>query len=83
MGGYRYLASCEHLFIRVHENLVQHPSNNIFIIPNDIFQKSAMLIDNPTATEQDLTEDAINETQADKGGFKIRIFLDSARIEVS
>ena len=26
------LASCKHHFIRVHENLVQHPSNNISII---------------------------------------------------
>ena len=42
-----------------------------------------MLIDNTTDTEQDLTENATNEPQADKGGFKIRIFLDSARIEVS
>ena len=28
-GGLRYLASCEHHFLRVHENLVQYPSNNI------------------------------------------------------
>ena len=37
-GGYRVkgkyesitiLASCEYQFIRVHDNLVQHPSNNI------------------------------------------------------
>ena len=28
------LASCEHHFIRVHEKLVQHPSNNISIIKN-------------------------------------------------
>ena len=31
VGGYRFLASCEHNFIRVHESLVQHPSNNISI----------------------------------------------------
>ena len=29
--GYLYLASCEHHFIRVHENLVQYPSNDISI----------------------------------------------------
>ena len=34
-GGTIILASCEHLFIRVHENLVQHPSNNT---SNLIFQ---------------------------------------------
>ena len=28
------LASCEHHFIIVHENLVQHPSNNISITKN-------------------------------------------------
>ena len=28
-GGIIILASCQHHFIRVHENLVQHPSNNI------------------------------------------------------
>ena len=31
LGGIVILASCEHQFIRVHENLVQHPSNNILI----------------------------------------------------
>ena len=31
-GGIVFLASCEHYFIRVHEYLVQHPSNNISII---------------------------------------------------
>ena len=66
-----------------HENLEQYTRNNRSIILNDIFQKSAMLIDNTIATEQDLTENTIKEPQADKGGFKIRIFLDSARIEVS
>ena len=30
-GGYRYLASCEHHFVRVRENVVQHPSNDISI----------------------------------------------------
>ena len=29
----RYLASCEYHIIRVHENLVQHPSNNLSIHP--------------------------------------------------
>ena len=29
------LASCEHHFMRVHENLVQHTSNNISIITLD------------------------------------------------
>ena len=33
IGGIVILASCEHNFIRVHENLVQYPSNNISI-PN-------------------------------------------------
>ena len=31
-GGYRYLDSCKYHFIRVHENLEQHPSNNKSII---------------------------------------------------
>ena len=31
IGGIVILASCEHQFIRVHENLVQHPSTNISI----------------------------------------------------
>ena len=31
-GGIVILASCEHHFIRVHENLVHHPSNNISVI---------------------------------------------------
>ena len=30
-GDIFILASCEHHFIRVHEKLVQHPSNNISI----------------------------------------------------
>ena len=29
--GYLYLASCNYHFIRVHENLAQHPSNYISI----------------------------------------------------
>ena len=29
--GVCYFASCEYPFIRVHENLVQYPSNNISI----------------------------------------------------
>ena len=28
-GGIVSLSRCEHHFIRLHENLVQHPSNNI------------------------------------------------------
>ena len=40
-GGIVILVSCEHHFIRVHENLVQHPSNNISIglleINNNLF----------------------------------------------
>ena len=35
-GGYWgivILSSCEYHFIRVHENLVQHPSNNMSIYP--------------------------------------------------
>ena len=31
MGGIVILASCVHHFIRVHDNLVQHPSNEILI----------------------------------------------------
>ena len=31
MGEEVLLASCEHNFIRVHNNLLQHPSNNISI----------------------------------------------------
>ena len=31
MGGIIILASCEYQFNKVHENLVQHPSNNISI----------------------------------------------------
>ena len=31
--GYRYLAICEHYFIRVDKNMVQHPDNNISIFP--------------------------------------------------
>ena len=31
MGTIVILASCEHYFIRVHENLVQHPINDIWI----------------------------------------------------
>ena len=30
--GYRYFSNCENHFIRIHENLVQHPSNSISII---------------------------------------------------
>ena len=30
-GGIIFLASCEHHFVRLHENLLQHPSNNISI----------------------------------------------------
>ena len=30
-GGIVVLASCEHHFLRVHKNLVQHPNNNISI----------------------------------------------------
>ena len=29
--GFVILATCEHHFIRAHENLVQHPRNNISI----------------------------------------------------
>ncbi len=29
--GIVFLASCEYHFIRVHENMIQHPSNNISI----------------------------------------------------
>ena len=37
--GYQYfLASCEYYFVRVHENLVQHPSNNISIVNVSIAQ---------------------------------------------
>ena len=32
VDGIVILASCEHNFIRVHESLVQHPSNNISIL---------------------------------------------------
>ena len=32
MGGIVILASCEHFFIKVHENLVQHPGIIISII---------------------------------------------------
>ncbi len=32
MRGIIVLASCEHHFMRVHENLVQHPSYNISIV---------------------------------------------------
>ena len=35
-GGFINLASCEHHFLRVHENLGQHPSNNISIVSNEI-----------------------------------------------
>ena len=31
------LASCEYYFIRVHENLVQHPSNDISILPRQVY----------------------------------------------
>ena len=31
MRGIVILASCEYYFIRIHENLVQHPRNNISI----------------------------------------------------
>ncbi len=41
-----------------------------------------MLIDETSEIVQDSIV-RTNETQTDKGGFKIRIFLDSARIEVS
>ena len=34
--GFRYLASFEHQFIRLNENLVQYPSNNISILPEDV-----------------------------------------------
>ena len=34
MGDLVILASCEYYFYRVHENLVQHPSNNISILSN-------------------------------------------------
>ena len=36
--GIVILASCEYHFIRVYENLVQHPSNNISIV--HLFRKS-------------------------------------------
>ena len=32
MGDIAILTSCEHLFDKVHENLVQHPSKNVSII---------------------------------------------------
>ena len=32
MGGIVVLASWEYIFIRVHKNLMQHPSNNILIV---------------------------------------------------
>ena len=32
MGSIIILASCEHNFIRLHDNLVHHPSNNISIL---------------------------------------------------
>ena len=32
MGVMVILASCEHPYIRIHENLVQYPSNNISIV---------------------------------------------------
>ena len=35
-GGIVILAICEYHFIRIHENLVQHPSNNIGIIPGKV-----------------------------------------------
>ena len=35
-GGIIFLASCEHPFIRVHKNLVQHTSNNISIDSIDV-----------------------------------------------
>ena len=35
--GYHYLATCEHYFIRVNENLVQHPNNNISIYMDSNF----------------------------------------------
>ena len=36
-GGVVILASCEYYFIRVHENLLQHPSNYISIITYIVF----------------------------------------------
>ena len=36
MGIIVILVSCEYYFIRVYENLVQHPSNNISIICLDL-----------------------------------------------
>ncbi len=41
---YCYLASYEYLFIRVHENLVQHSSNTISIVKIVSFKKNKILI---------------------------------------
>ena len=38
-GGIIILSSCEHPFIRVHEVLVQHPSDNISIDSIDVGSK--------------------------------------------
>ena len=43
MGDIVILASCEYHFIRVHENMVQHPSNNISIILHQIMLNIANL----------------------------------------
>ena len=40
MGSIIILASCMHYFSRVHENLVQHPSNNISIATKHFCQSS-------------------------------------------
>ena len=32
IGGIVILASCKYYFIRIHENMMQHPSNNISIV---------------------------------------------------
>ena len=47
MGGNVFLASCEFHFIKVHENLVQHPSFNIISIARTflIFHYSAFTFD--------------------------------------
>ena len=42
MGGIVILDSCGYHFIRVHENLVQHPSNNISITRASIYDMTGM-----------------------------------------
>ena len=45
-GGFVILASCKHHFFRVHENLVQHPSNNISLVKEHVQLQFYVLITN-------------------------------------